>query len=99
MATMPTELAALLEELMQTKTRTYHSAYSDRLRAEGREEGVELGEVRHARRMLVRLLEGTPSGLTPEQRGRIEACTSLQQLDAWIGKYSPSSSSAEVLGE
>lgn len=89
------EPAALLEALMQTKTKTYHSAYSDRLRAEGREEGA----VDYARKMLVRMLEGTQAGVTPEQRGRIEACTSLQQLDAWIVKFSPTSSAAEILGE
>lgn len=95
LATLAEKPAALLEALMQTKTKRYHSAYSDRLRAEGREEGA----VDYARKMLVRMLEGTQAGITPEQRGRIEACNNLQQLDAWIVKFSPTSSAAEILGE
>jgi hypothetical protein len=81
------EVAALLEELMQTKSRPYHSAYSDRLRAEGREEGREEGAVREARRFLVELIEATQGGITPEQRGRIEACDGLHQLHAWMTKF------------
>lgn len=95
MSTMPVGIAALLEELMQTKTRTYHSAYSDRLRAEGREEGA----VREARTVLVELLEATQTGITPEQRGRIEACSSLQQLHAWRTKFITTMSAAELFDE
>jgi hypothetical protein len=103
MTTMPVAIAALLEELMQTKTRTYHSAYSDRLRAEGREEGYEKGyadaTVKRTRSILVSLIEAKPAGITPEQRGRIETCSSLQQLDAWIIKFSESGSVSELFDE
>jgi hypothetical protein len=91
--------AALLEELMQTKSRTYHSAYSDRLRAEGREEGREEGAVQHARSTLVLMLEATQTGITPEQRGRIEACDDQQQLDAWIAKFITSGSATNLFEE
>ncbi|THV41865.1 hypothetical protein [Glycomyces buryatensis] len=94
------EPAQLLEDLMRTKTRPYHSEYSDRLRSEGREagleEGREEGAVLHARSLLVALLEGTQSGITAEQRQRIEACTDREQLDAWIAKFVASGSAAEV---
>jgi hypothetical protein len=103
MSTMPVEIAALLEELMQTKTRTYHSAYSDRLRAEGREEGYEKGyadaTVKQTRSILVSLIEAKPAGITLEQRSRIEACSSLQQLNAWIMKFSESGSVSELFDE
>lgn len=88
------EPAELLEELMQTKARPYHSEYSDRLRSEGRQtgreegrqEGREEGAIEHARSFLVRFLEGTSAGITEGQRERIEACSDLQQLDAWLNE-------------
>lgn len=79
------EPARMLEELMRTQTRPYHSEYSDSLRAEGIEVGVERGEVRFARRALVRYLEST-TGITAEQRERIERCTELQVLESWLDK-------------
>lgn len=95
LATLGTKPAALLEELMQTKTRTYHSAYSDRLRAEGREEGA----VREARSALIELFESTQTGITPEQRRRIEACGSLQELKAWRAKFLTTMSAANFFDE
>lgn len=80
------EPAELLEALMQTRSRPYHSEYSDRLRAEGRKAGREEGAIEHTRALLVQMLEGTPAGVTPAQRQRIEACSDLQQLDAWFAK-------------
>ncbi|GAA2145244.1 hypothetical protein GALLR39Z86_08030 [Glycomyces algeriensis] len=72
------EPARMLEELMRTQTRPYHSEYSDSL--------LEQGEVRYARRALVRYLESTPTGLTHEQRQQIERCADLRMLDSWLDK-------------
>ncbi|GAB3220419.1 hypothetical protein GCM10027447_04800 [Glycomyces halotolerans] len=82
----------MLETLMQTESRPYHSAFSDRLRGEGREqgreegrqEGREEGSVLASRRHLLKLLERLSGGVTAEQRRRIEACDDLEQLEAWI---------------
>jgi hypothetical protein len=90
------EPARMLEELMRTQTRPYHSEYSDRLRAEGIEQGieqgievgVEQGKVQQARRALVLVLEGTPAGLTNDERQRIERCADLELLDSWLVKAS-----------
>jgi hypothetical protein len=89
------EPARMLEELMRTQTRPYHSEYSDSLRAEGLEQGLEQG----LRRALVLILEGTPSGLTDEQRQQIERCTDLAQLDAWLVKATQQQSSAGLFDE
>ncbi|SDD48533.1 hypothetical protein [Glycomyces harbinensis] len=101
LAALATGPAARLEELMQTKTRTYHSEYSDRLRSEGLEQGLEQGreqgQVEGLRRALVVLLENTQTGLTPEQRGKIEACTDLVQLQNWLAKFATDRSASVVL--
>lgn len=89
------EIGTLLEMLMQTKSRPYHSAYSDRLRDEGRERGREEGRERgreegreegieEMRRSLFDLLEKKSQGVEPEQRRVIEGCRDLQQLRLWI---------------
>lgn len=88
------EPARMLEDLMRTKTRPYHSAYSDRLRDEGRDEGREEGALLEARRILVSMIEATQTGITAEQRQRIEASTNRQELAAWITKFIASGSAA-----
>ena len=93
------EPARMLEELMRTQTRPYHSEYSDSLRAEGIEVGVERGAIQHARRALVLVLEGTPSGITDDQRQRIERCTDLELLDTWLVKASQQQGSGGLFHE
>ncbi len=85
------EIGTLLETLMQTKSRPYHSAYSDRLREEGLERGLEEGlekglekgleEMRH---VLFDLLEKKSQGADAEQRQAIEGCRDLHRLRLWI---------------
>ncbi|GAA2167849.1 MULTISPECIES: hypothetical protein [Glycomyces] len=89
------EPARMLEELMRTQTRPYHSEYSDSLRAEG----VEQGKLEEARQVLVELLEATQSGITAEQRQRIEASTDRQELIAWRSKFIASGSSVGLFDE
>ncbi|MFG3338173.1 hypothetical protein [Glycomyces sp. NPDC048151] len=93
------EPAQMLEDLMRTTTRPYHSEYSDRLRFEGREEGREEGALMQSRRILVSMLEATQTGITAEQRQRIEASTDRQELEAWITKFIASGSAAGLFEE
>lgn len=79
-------------------TGTYRSEYTDRVWAQGAKASLEKrythrfaeefaeGAVCEARGALVELLEGTPTGISLEQRAYIEACNSLQQLRAWRAK-------------
>jgi hypothetical protein len=93
------EPARMLEELMRTQTRPYHSEYSDRLRAEGLEQGIEQGKLEEARQILIELLEATQIGITAEQRQRIEAMSDRQQLIAWRTKFIASGSAADLFEE
>jgi hypothetical protein len=94
------EPARMLEDLMRTQTRPYHSEYSDRLREEGVEQGIEIGvergKLEEARQILIELLEATQTGITAEQRRRIEASTDRQELKAWLTKFIVSGSVAEL---
>ncbi|WP_156926224.1 hypothetical protein [Glycomyces arizonensis] len=81
------ETASLLEALMKTQSRPYHSEWSDSLREEGLEKGLEKGleegleEMRHT---LFDLLAQKSQGADAEQRQAIEACRDLHQLRLWI---------------
>jgi hypothetical protein len=85
------EPARMLEELMRTQTRPYHSEYSDSLRAEG--------ELKASRRILVSMLEATQNGITAEQRQHIEASTDREQVETWITKFIASGGSVAELFE
>jgi hypothetical protein len=88
LTTLAKEPATLLEALMKTGARLYHSAYTEELLAKGREQGLEEGAVRHARAVLLRVLEAAgPVGA--ERRAAIEASSDLAQLDAWITERLP----------
>lgn len=82
------EPARMLEELMRTQARPYHSEYSDSLREEG--------ALKASRRILVSMLEATQAGITAEQRQRIEASTDRDQLETWITKFISSGSAADL---
>ncbi len=84
---------------MRTQTRPYHSEYSDSLRLEGREAGREEGAVLQSRRILITMLEATQTGITAEQRERIEASIDLQELEAWITKFIASGSATGLFDE
>ncbi|RRR98575.1 hypothetical protein [Glycomyces terrestris] len=93
LTTLAKEPATLLEALMKTEARLYHSEYTEELLAKGREkgleEGLEEGALRHARATLLRILEaGGP--VSAERREAIESCTDLARLDAWITEQIPS---------
>ncbi|MDN3242729.1 hypothetical protein [Glycomyces tritici] len=88
LTTLAKEPATLLEALMKTGARLYHSEYTEALLSRGREQGLEEGAVRHARAMLLRLLEAE-GGVSAERRAAIESSTDLAQLDAWIAERLP----------
>jgi hypothetical protein len=78
----------MTENLEASKAVSCHSEYRDHFRDEGFQEafaeGFEEGRLRSARRILIRILELTPGGITAEHRRRIEASTDRQELDDWL---------------
>lgn len=87
LTTLAKEPATLLEALMKTGSRPYHSEFTDQLREEGREkgreEGREEGAVAQTRAILLKILQAD-GPVSDERRAEIETCSDLAQLDAWI---------------
>jgi hypothetical protein len=95
LSTLAKEPATLLEALMQTRSRSYHSAFTDSLREEGREvgrkegreEGRQEGRAEAAletnRRTLLMMLE-SEGPVSQERRTEIERCSDRAQLERWI---------------
>ena len=82
LTTLAKEPATLLEALMKTQARLYHSEYTEELLAKGRDEGA----LRHARSTLLRMLAADgPVGA--DRREEIETCSDLSRLDAWITEH------------
>ncbi|MCH7229268.1 hypothetical protein L0U85_00065 [Glycomyces sp. L485] len=81
------DVGTLLETIMETKSQPYHSAYSDRLRKEGREEGREEGGVLEARKILLTLLDASPTPVESELREQVEQCSDLRQFEAWATEF------------
>lgn len=86
LTTLAKEPATLLEALMKTEARRYHSEYTEELLAKGREQGLDEGAVRYARATLLRMLEAEGE-VSAERRTEVESCADLAQLDAWITKH------------
>lgn len=86
LTTLAKEPANLLEALMKTEARLYHSEYTEELLAKGREQGLDEGAVRHARATLLRMLEAEGK-VSAQRRTEIEACSDLPRLDAWITEH------------
>ncbi len=84
--------AKVLEAIMATTKFEYHSAWTDSLREEGRTEG----ELRRARKWLLKVLSNRSIGVTAEQQRQIETCTDLEQLDRWLSAALDATSSTEV---
>lgn len=72
--------AQVLEAIMATTKFEYHSAWTDSLREEGREEG----ELREAREAIFDVLAVRSMEPTVEQREQVESCTDHDQLRAWL---------------
>jgi hypothetical protein len=77
LTTLAKEPATLLEALMRTESRLYHSEYTEKL--------LDTGALKHARATLLMMLEAE-GPVSAERREAIEACTDLPQLDAWIAE-------------
>ncbi|WP_112137076.1 hypothetical protein [Glycomyces dulcitolivorans] len=78
LTTLAKEPATLLEALMKTGARLYHSEYTDEL--------LDQGAIRQSRAILIRMLEAE-GPVSAERREEIEACSDLAQLDAWITEH------------
>jgi hypothetical protein len=78
LTTLAKEPATLLEALMKTGARLYHSEYTDDL--------LHQGAIRQSRAILIRMLEAE-GPVSAERREEIEACSDLAQLDAWITEH------------
>ncbi|MEU5875206.1 hypothetical protein AB0A73_27045 [Glycomyces sp. NPDC047369] len=75
LTTLAKEPATLLEALMKTGDRLYHSEFTDQLREEG--------ALAQSRAILLKILQaGGP--VSDERRAEIESCSDLAQLDTWI---------------
>jgi len=75
----------MTESLKAAETVTSRSEQGDRFHDESFREGFEEGRLRAARRILIRILELTPGGISVQHRRRIEASTDRQELDDWLG--------------
>ncbi|GAB3486680.1 hypothetical protein GCM10027440_31700 [Nocardiopsis coralliicola] len=74
----------------------YRTEYSDRLRAEGREEGRAEGAERATRRLLWKLVASRGIVLTDRQRARIEDCCDAEVLERWTDRALTASTAAEI---
>ncbi|MBV2356499.1 hypothetical protein KUM39_19305 [Streptomyces sp. J2-1] len=56
---------------------------AEQVRAEGREQGVELGRIGDRREMTLRILQWRDIPVPDSVRERVEACADLDQLEVW----------------
>ncbi|MEY9927732.1 Rod binding domain-containing protein [Catenulispora sp. GP43] len=75
-------------QMMAMDTSFYRSSFSRQLRAEGRAEGFA--------ESVLRVLAKRGIALTEEQRARVEGCTDLDQLDAWLDRAAIATAASEV---
>jgi hypothetical protein len=89
----------LLEELMQTARRTYHSEFTERFRREGLEQGLEQGHLESARAFLLEIFEMRGLALDEALRERIASCQDLDRLNEWRQRAKIAANAAEVFAE
>lgn len=65
---------------------------------EGRKEGVDEGQLKHARAVLRRTIEKRGIALSAEMAARIDACTDLARLDDWHDRALDARTAEDVLG-
>ncbi|RFU36708.1 hypothetical protein DZF91_36770 [Actinomadura logoneensis] len=71
----------------------------DRARSEGEADGLAKGEVREARRKLVRVLKKRGLDVPDEAQERIDSCDDRAVLDLWFDRALEAGSAAEVFGD
>jgi len=81
---------ALREEVVQAEERAVHQA------AEAHRSGLEAGELRARRSVLLMLLEAAAVSLSPSDRARIEACDDLAALDRWIRRAPTAATTSDL---
>ena len=77
-----TDLQQFLVEHVGTETVETIMSWAQQLREEGREEGLRLGQVSGARRVLLRLV-ATRFGAIPEPVAEAIAHATFEQIEAW----------------
>lgn len=87
---------AALEALMAIE---YRETIVDRLLAEGREQGEEIGRQESARWLLLVVLDARGIGLPAGVREGVLACPDTDLLGTWAGRAATASTLAEVFGE
>jgi hypothetical protein len=95
---------AVLEDLMASGHYQYQSNFAKRYveqgrqegMAEGREQGVEQGRADALRDAIARVLSARSLALTDAARARLDACTDVATLTAWLERAAIASSEADV---
>ncbi len=85
-----------LEKLMATPDYELKSAWMLEQHAKGRAEGRAQGRAEEAVRALLTVLEGRSLAVSSDERLRIEACSDLAQLEAWLRRAGTVASTNEL---
>ena len=84
-----------LEAIMATSERPYLSDFANDYYAKGR----AAGEAAHARAALLTVIGARAILLGDDDRARIDACTDIGTLDAWLGRAARAAAVAEIFAD
>ena len=85
-----------LEALMTQGNYEYQSEWVRKQRAEAEAKGRAEGEAKGTIHALLTVLEGRGLAVSTAERGRIEACTDLAELERWLRRALTITSTAEL---
>ena len=92
-ATAPAAVRRALEELMAT---VFRDEFIDGLLDQGRAEGEERGRAQGEAAMVLRVLTARGFTVTDDIRQRVQACTDLDQIEAWGDRAATAGSLDEI---
>jgi hypothetical protein len=96
-ATAPAAVRRALEELMATVFRDeFIDGLLDQGRAEGEARGEERGRAQGEAAMVLRVLTARGFTVTDDIRRRVQACTDLEQIEAWGDRAATAKSLDEI---
>ncbi|MFF1405462.1 hypothetical protein [Streptomyces sp. NPDC058294] len=72
---------------------------AEQVREEGREQGLEQGHIEARRQMVLRILEWRGIPAPGPVRERVNACTDLDQLEAWVEGAVETTDAADLFAE
>jgi len=81
----------------QTEGKATFPPFAQRIFERGKLEGLNEGELKGLRDVLLRLLARAGIPLTEEERVRIQACTDPATLDRWVENVLGAKTAADVL--